>query len=456
MSNTNLWALSPLDGKYHQKIFPLTKYFSEAALIKHRIEIEIRYLIKLSRFKVIRSFSKKEIKLLNQLLELGKQDLEKVKKIESKTHHDVKAVEYFFREKIEKTSLKDISSFIHFALTSEDINNLAYRLMIKSALEKTMLPELKLVLANLAIFSDKNKAMAMLARTHGQAAIPTTLGKEFSVFASRLLKIMKKLTQFQLDGKLNGAVGGYHAMIVAYPKINWLKFSQEFIEDLNLNFIANTTQINPNDDLVGLFSLFHQINSILLDFNQDVWRYISDDCLVQLGKEGHVGSSTMPQKINPIEFENSEGNIILANALFEAFMSKLPVSRLQRDLSASTIRRNYGVAFGHCLLAYTNLLKGLKSIAPNQKKITADLNNNWNILSEALQTVARKKGDEKAYEKAAVFSKKQIITETDWQKMSQQVDAKLVDLTPNSYLGLCEKLTQNTVKEINNFLKKGK
>ncbi|MGD9129236.1 MAG: adenylosuccinate lyase [Candidatus Woesebacteria bacterium] len=455
MSNTRLWALSPLDGKYQNKVSQLQQYFSEAALIKYRVRIEIKYLIKLSQLKIIRFFSKKEIQLLNEILELNNKDLKRVKKIEAKTHHDVKAIEYFIREKIEKTSLKDMSSFIHFALTSEDINNLAYRLMCKSALEKIMLPELRLVLKNISIFAEQNKKIVMLARTHGQAAIPTTLGKEFSVFAVRLLKIMKQLTRFKFDGKLNGAVGAYHAMFVAYPKINWLKFSKEFIEDLHLNFIANTTQINPNDDLTELFSLMHRINSVFLDFDQDIWRYISDDWLVQLGKENHVGSSTMPQKINPIEFENSEGNIVLANVLFEAFMNKLPVSRLQRDLSASTISRNYGLAFAHCLLSYKNFLKGLKSIAPNQKKMEMDLNKNWNILAEALQTVARKKGDIQAYEKVAAFSKKRVINQTDWQNMSQEVDKSLLSLTPSNYLGLCEKLTKKTIRDINNFLKKG-
>jgi len=284
--------------------------------------------------------------------------------------------------------------------------------------------------------------------------MPTTLGKEFSVFAHRLLLITKKLNSFKFSAKFNGAVGGYHALAYSYPKVNWLAFSKEFINSFELEFDSNTTQINASADLVELFSILNQINNILLDLNQDMWRYISDDWIVQTGKKKYIGSSTMPQKINPIEFENSEGNIMLANSLFIMFMQKLPISRLQRDLSSSTVIRNIGSAFTYTLLAYKSLIKGLTHIVPNKINISKDLNKNWNILAEAMQTIARKKGDQKAYEKIANLSKKQVWSRKDWQRISKLVNFKLGLLTPDKYIGLSKELAQETVVKINSFLKK--
>jgi adenylosuccinate lyase len=456
MTSNQINALSPLDGRYFSKTQVLCPYFSEAALIKYRVKIEILYLKQLSEFKVIRKFSAKEKKSLDRIAEVESKDCQLVKKFEKQTHHDVKAVEYFLRQKIEKTSLKDISSFIHFAITSEDINNLAYRLMIKDSLSQLIYPNLKNLLLKLNTFAEQHQALVMLARTHGQAAIPTTLGKELTVFSLRLYKLYQKLDKFKLTGKLNGAVGAYQAMQFSTPQISWPKLSKNLVTSLGFEFNELTTQINPPDDMVELFSMMHQINSILLGLNQDIWRYISDNWLVQKGKQGHVGSSTMPQKINPIEFENSEGNIVMANGMFEIFIRKLPVSRLQRDLSESTVLRNIGSAFGYSLLAYQSLINGLGQLAVNRQQIQKDLNANWAILSEAWQTLARKNGDKQAYEKAVVFSKNKIIDQQSWQQLTIDMDPKLKKLNPDNYLGLSVKLTKKTTQQIKIFLNGGK
>ncbi|MBU0579047.1 adenylosuccinate lyase [Patescibacteria group bacterium] len=452
MDFSSLSSLSPLDGRYHHLTQPLSNIFSEASLVSHRLKIEILYLKTLSQTKIIRSFTKKEISYLDQLQKPTLATIKKIKQIEKKIHHDVKAIEYYLALKLKSSSLKDCISFLHFGLTSADINNLSYRLMISSAHQKILLPQLKKILKTLNQFCTKYHDLPMLARTHGQAAIPTTLGKEISVFSIRLLKQLKKIKDYQLTGKLNGAVGSFHALHFIKPEINWPKFSTDFISSLGLRPNLHTTQINPADDIVDLFNSYHLINSILIDLNQDIWRYISDDWLVQDNKKNQVGSSTMPQKINPIQFENSEGNLTLANGLIETINRKLPISRLQRDLSDSTINRNFGTIFGHSLIAYDNLLKGLNSIKPNQTKIKQDLNKNFNILSEALQTWLRYQQDSKAYQKTAKLIKGQDIKQSDWKKLTENFDKKINSLTPSSYTGLSSKLTLLAIKDINKFL----
>lgn len=458
MDSSELSAISPLDGRYHKITSPLCEYFSESALILHRLIIEITYLQHLSSHKIIRSLSIPETQLLDSLKSPTTHQLKQIKRVESKTHHDVKAVEYYLQTKLTPTTLKDLIPFIHFGLTSEDVNNLSYRLMIQSAHHHILVPHLKTILNSLAEFSSLYASLPMLARTHGQPAIPTTLGKEMSVFATRLLHQLQKLDSTTLTGKLNGAVGSFQALQFAEPRINWVKFSNNFVKHLGLTPHLNTTQSNPADDIINLLHSYHLTNTILLDLCQDIWRYISDNWLIQKGKTKYVGSSTMPQKVNPIEFENSEGNLVLANGLIDTLSRKLPVSRLQRDLSDSTVFRNIGSVFGYSFIAYHNLLKGLPSITPNHTQINYDLNSNWNILGEPLQTFLRKSGNLKAYESIAAKMKGRLITQNDWLRLTRDMPLKVQHLTPQTYIGLAPKLTQQAVKQITKYihLQKGK
>lgn len=445
-------AISPIDGRYKKKTSSLRTHFSEAALISSRIKIEILYLENLSKYKIIRTLTKDELIFLAQLKVLNDEAINRVKEIENETHHDVKAVEYYLREKFTGDSLEDLITFIHFAITSEDVNNLAYRTMFKGALEDVLLPSLTEVLSNLNNLILNYSNTPILARTHGQAAIPTTFGKEFAVFAERLLPLLMELKDFRFHGKFSGAVGGYQAMKLSYQDINWPEFSEEIVGSLGFDLARVTTQICPPDDLIKLFSIFNRLNGIFLDLNQDIWHYISDGWLMQKGKEKFVGSSTMPQKINPIEFENSEGNLIMANAIFEAMMRKLPISRLQRDLSESTVLRNVGSAFAYCLLAYKSLSEGLSKLTVNEEETSRSLHANYNILAEAWQTLARKNGDQKAYEKVALLSKNKIINKENWQLITKGMPEELQKLTPNNYLGLSNDLAKETAKKVKNFL----
>lgn len=442
--NQSLTALTSLDGRYQSQVAELQEYFSEAALIKARLQVEIHYLFYLSQQKIIRSLSATEKKSLTRLLKPSLADCENIKKLESETKHDVKAVEYFLQQKI----APDLIPYLHFGLTSEDVNNLAYRYMTKGALGKVIIPQLIKLLQNVVNKVESTKTVVMLARTHGQPAVPTTFGKELAVFASRLFQQLIKLQHFHFDGKFSGAVGGYHAWVVTDSQRNWISFSQEFIRSLGFEPVAISTQINPEDDLVELFGIFTHLNTILIGLTQDIWRYISDGWLLQLGKVNDVGSSTMPQKINPIEFENAEGNLQLANALFGEFQRSFPVSRLQRDLSGSTVKRSVGTAFGHSLIAYRNLARAVAKLEPDRQKMEQDLTANWNILSEALQTVARTQGDPTAYEKVAKASKNKVWTKKEWQKLAREISPELVDLTPSTYLGLSVELAERVVTTI--------
>ena len=447
-------AINPLDGRYFEKTRELAPYFSEQALMKYRVIMEGEYFIALSasRKTALRKLSVSEIKKIRSLYDLSEKDFAQIKTIEKKTNHDVKAVEYFIKEKLSKTSLKDSLEWVHFALTSEDTNNIAYALILSDSLEQVMIPSISKNISELNILAKKYKNLPMLARTHGQSASPTTFGKEMRVYALRLEKRLIGLKSIQIEAKLNGATGNYNAYHVAYPKVNWGLFSKKFIEGFNKNRTqklkqnAVTTQIECHDSYVAIFDTLRRINTILLDFNQDMWRYISDDWIGQIPKRGETGSSTMPHKINPIDFENSEGNLGLANALFEFFARKLPISRLQRDLSDSTVERAFGTAFGHSYLAYNSLLRGLSKIKINEIKIKEDLNNHPEVITEAIQTILRREGTDMPYEKLKELSRGKKITMNDIHKfindlkVNDKVKKELLKISPENYTGLASKL----------------
>ncbi len=433
--------ISPIDGRYFLQTDTLSNYFSEYALFKYRVEIELKYLIFLSKEKIARKITKKEEKQIREVYEkFSLEDAQKIKELEIKTKHDVKAVEYFIRHKFAQTSLFNMKNWIHFGLTSYDINDNAYRLMIKAAGEEIIVPEINGLVIILESIARKYIKLPMLGRTHGQSAIPTTFGKEIAVFSSRIKKELTTLSKIELYGKFGGSIGNWNSLKFVFPEKKWPAISTKFLKDLGLNHSKVTTQIAPPEDIIEIFQSFIRTNNILIDFNQDTWRYISDDWVVQKGKEKDVGSSTMPQKINPIEFENSEGNLIMANGLFETFSRKLPISRLQRDLSDSTVLRNIGVAFAHSLIAYKSCLKGLESISPNKQKILQDLNEDWSILSEALQTILRKEGKTDAYESVATKIRGKKMDKNGWLKLiyslniSKQSKNKLKNLTPENYI----------------------
>ena len=447
--------INPLDGRYYEKTKVLAPYFSEQALMKYRVMMEIRYLIALSLSgKVgLRKFTQSEVKVLTDLYEkFDDSGYDKIKNFEATTNHDVKAVEYFIKEKIGKTSLKDSIEWVHFATTSEDTNNIAYALILSDSLEKVIVPEINKIITELNILAKKYKNLPMLARTHGQPASPTTFGKEMKVYASRLEKNLKVLKAIKIEAKLNGATGNWNAHTVAYPLVNWPDFSKKFIEDFNKNrsqkLEANifTTQIECHDNYVMIFDALRRVNTVLLDFNQDMWRYISDGWVTEMPKAGEVGSSTMPHKINPIDFENSEGNLGIANALFEFFARKLPISRLQRDLSDSTVERSFGTAFGHSLLAYVMLSKGLRKISVNENKIKEELSSHPEIIAEAIQTVLRRENYPIPYEALKELTRGKVVEMKDFTKfiealnVSPKIKSELKKITPLSYTGLASKL----------------
>jgi len=451
-------SISPIDGRYRKTAEPMAEFFSESALMKYRIIVESEYFIALSTAKLVRKFSDKETKLIRSLYNLSLADAQIISDIETKgykqikaTDHDVKAVEYFIKDKLANTSLKDCTEWIHFALTSEDTNNLAYGLMLRDALGKSILPTITTIIQKITALAHKHKNLSMLARTHGQSASPTTFGKEFKVFATRIKKQSDILQNIGISAKLNGATGNYNAHVVAFPKVDWIKFSKTFISQLNKQLVTShlplvtnthTTQIEPHDSYIEIFDCLRRINSILIDFNQDIWRYVSDEWIVQTPAEGTIGSSTMPHKINPIKFENSEGNLGMANAMFEHFGRKLPISRLQRDLSDSTVQRNFGVALSHCLIAYDYLLKGLSRITVNEKKVKEDLNKHPEVVAEAIQTVLRREGVKMPYEKLKTLTRGRQVTLADIHQFIDSLDVndkvkkELKSFTPENYTGL--------------------
>ncbi|OGG13042.1 adenylosuccinate lyase [Candidatus Gottesmanbacteria bacterium RIFCSPHIGHO2_01_FULL_39_10] len=453
MDEQRLKAISLLDGRNWDKVKVISDYFSEYALIKYRIRVEVSYLIFLSqKTKLLRKLTPKEISLLNSIWqEFTIENGTRVKEIEKKINHDVKAVEYLLREKLEKTSMKDILEFIHFGLTSYDVNIPAYALMLKEYRQDVTLPTLNNLTRSLKLIINETKSMHMLARTHGQPALPTTMGKEIAVFYHRLEKEIYILKKIKIEGKLTGAVGNFNSFYFIDPGFNWLQFSKSFILSLDLSPNLITTQILPYDSWIQLFDSIKRINNILLGLATDIWWYISFEYFIQKKKENEVGSSTMSHKINPITFENAEGNLGLANSMFEFFCRKLSYSRLQRDLSDSTVKRDFGLAFGFSLLAWDSLLSGLERIRPNPHKMKEDLDKHWEIFSEGIQTYLRFKGYNNAYEilkektRGKVLNKVEIHKLVDNLPIKDEDKKKLKIQDLSEYSGLAEKLTDLTL-----------
>lgn len=447
MSLSVITALSPLDGRYFAKVEALRQYFSEFALIRYRVQVEIEWFIALSdeaNITEVPSLPSQAKTFLDQLSNnFSVIDAERVKTIEAITNHDVKAIEYWLKELLAKNpEIAQSMEFIHFACTSEDINNLAYALMLQSSREHVMLPALDRIISRLVDLAHQLADVPMLARTHGQPATPTTLGKELANVIYRLQRGRKKLAEVSILGKINGAVGNYNAHLSAYPDIDWETFARQFVEKLGLEFNPYTTQIEPHDMVAELFDAYARINTILLDLNRDIWGYISLGYFKQKMKANEVGSSTMPHKVNPIDFENAEGNLGIANALLRHFSEKLPISRWQRDLTDSTVLRNIGVALGHTLLAYDSCLKGLNKLDVNLIKLQDDLDNAWEILAEPIQTVMRRYQIANPYEqlKALTRGKEGITQEALHQfinnlKIPESEKTRLLALKPSNYLG---------------------
>jgi len=443
-----LTSISPLDGRYNKAVEELTEYFSEPALMYYRIKVEIEYLIALGDEKGIKelpAFSKTEqVKLRNIYKNFNSSAAQKVKDIEEITNHDVKAVEYYLQGRLKKS----LHPWIHFALTSEDVNNLSYSLMWQDGLNQVYLPALKTVNKELKKLARKYKNVSMLALTHGQPATPTSLGKEFAVFAGRLQRQLQHIKSHRLLGKLSGATGTWAAHATSYPNINWISFSKRFVKSLGLEPNLITTQIESNDSLAESYHNLIRVNTILLDFCCDIWLYISRGVFGQKTKSGEVGSSTMPHKVNPIQFENAEGNLGIANAYLSHLAQTLPVSRMQRDLSGSTIIRNQGVPVAHSLLACKNIVKGIDRLTVNRKKIREELDNHWEVLAEAIQTTLRKSGDRLPYERLKNLTRGQKITQEDIQAFVQSLDLPkkekqtLLDLTPENYTGLAARIVE--------------
>lgn len=454
MNSSAIIALSPLDGRYQTKVEPLRFYFSEFALIRYRVQVEVSWLKALSNdpgVVEIPPFSNETNAQLDVLVKnFSVSDGEAIKAIEAITNHDVKAVEYWLKQILaDNAEVAKAAEFIHFACTSEDINNLSHGLMLKSSLEQVMLPALNKIIARLVELAHQLADVPMLARTHGQPATPTTLGKEMANAVYRLQRGKKQLATVAILGKINGAVGNYNAHLSAYPDLDWEKFAQLFVENLGLEFNPYTTQIEPHDTMAELFDAYARINTILLDLNRDIWGYISLGYFKQKTKADEVGSSTMPHKVNPIDFENSEGNLGIANALLRHLSEKLPVSRWQRDLTDSTVLRNMGVALGHTLLAYDSCLKGLNKLDVNPAQLLVDLDNTWEVLAEPIQTVMRRYGAANPYEqlKALTRGKGGITQETlhqfihDLNIPAEEKD-RLLAMTPRNYIGQASALAR--------------
>ena len=442
-------AISPIDGRYADKTKELSPYFSEYALIKYRIYIEIHYLLKLSNqisYKGSNLIATNKESILNILSKFDLHEAEKIKKIEITTNHDIKAVEYYLKDKFNEMGLAEVAEWIHFGLTSQDINNTAIPLSIKEYLGNIYLPNIENLSLKIRGMEDSWFNIPLLARTHGQPASPTTLGKEMGVFASRIKVQLEQLKKIPLNGKFGGATGNFNAHYVAYPNINWHIFAEEFLSSIGLERSKPTTQIEHYDNLAALFHNLQRINTILIDFSRDIWTYISMDYFKQKTIAGEIGSSAMPHKVNPIDFENAEGNLGVANAIFQHLAEKLPISRLQRDLTDSTVLRNTGVPFAHTLIAFKSIEKGISKLLVQEEKIAGDLNNNWMVVSEAIQTILRREGYPKPYEALKELTRgvNQISEKDIHQFIEQlQVDAnikkELKNISPFNYVGKAEK-----------------
>ena len=441
-----LSSIGPIDGRYSKKTEELKDYFSEAALIKYRILVEVKYFIGLSK-SGIKNFEpigeELSSKLVSWAENISLEDCEAVKKHESVTNHDVKAVEYFIKDNIGNFGIDEAKEWIHFGLTSQDINNTSFPMMIRDSLEKVIVPNLNQVISRLKELEKEYDGIPMLARTHGQPASPTTLGKEFRVFRERLENQVSQLSSLKLYAKFGGATGNFNAHKVALGEIDWIAFANNFVEkDLGLKRYQTTTQIAHYDDLSGLFDLLKRINIIFIDLCRDIWTYIAMDYFKQKVVKGEVGSSAMPHKVNPIDFENAEGNFGMANAIYEFLSSKLPISRLQRDLTDSTVLRNVGVPFSHSLIAFKSLLKGLSKLDLNKAKLNEDLENNMAVLAEAIQTVLRREGYPKPYEALKELTRgnsritREVIDDfVDSLNVSEEVKSEIKLITPSNYTG---------------------
>ena len=447
MNEFKLDSISPIDGRYFDKTKVLNKYFSEKALIFYRLKVEIEYFISLCKTGIpqLKNFDSKKFKKLRKIYqEFSHEDAIEIKKIEKVTNHDVKAVEYFIKKKFDLLKLSEHREFIHFGLTSQDINNTAIPLSIKDFLEEVYIPMINNLLSSINKNCEDLKDITIISRTHGQPASPTKLGKEFRVFWTRITNQLSTLKKIPNSAKFAGAVGNFNAHKVAYPKIDWKEFGQNFIEnELNLNYSFPTTQIEHYDSLAALFDNCRRINNILLDMSLDIWTYISHDYFKQKIIKGEVGSSAMPHKVNPIDFENAEGNIGLANSIFDFLSNKLPKSRLQRDLSDSTVLRNIGVPFGHSLISFESILKGLNKIYVNEEKINQDIEENWIVVSEAIQTILRREGYNRPYEiikeltrNNQKIDKKSIHKFIDKLKVSDTIKKELKQISPYNYTGI--------------------
>ncbi len=446
MDLSALSAVSPIDGRYGSKTSALRSIFSEFGLIKYRVLVEVRWLQKLAehtQISEITPFSKEADDVLNAIVsQFSEEDAGRIKAIEATTNHDVKAVEYFIKEKIESNEeLVKVTEFVHFACTSEDINNLSHALMLKAGRDDVVIPYMEQVTDAICKLAHEHSDLPMLSRTHGQTASPTSLGKEMANVVARLRRQMKQIKQVEMLGKINGAVGNYNAHLSAYPEIDWAENAQVFIEGLGLTFNPYTTQIEPHDYIAELFDGIARFNNILLDFDRDIWAYISNGYFKQRTIAGEVGSSTMPHKVNPIDFENSEGNLGMANAIMGHLAQKLPVSRWQRDLTDSTVLRNMGVGLGYSLIAYQASLKGITKLEVNPARIAEDLDKAYEVLAEPIQTVMRRFGIEQPYEKLKAFTRGKAITKemtiefVDSLELPQAQKDALKALTPATYTG---------------------
>ncbi|MGO4378921.1 adenylosuccinate lyase [Pseudoduganella sp. RAF19] len=450
---STLSALSPLDGRYASKTDKLRPILSESGFMHHRVKVEIAWLQALSQagFAEIKPFSASATALLDKLAaEFTEADAARIKEIEAVTNHDVKAVEYWLKEKVKDVpELVAASEFIHFACTSEDINNTSHGMMLKAARDGVMVPALNGLVAKLTEIAHANAELPMLSRTHGQTASPTTLGKEFANVIARLQRAIERIAKVEILGKMNGAVGNYNAHLSAYPSFDWPAFSKNVIEQrLGLVFNPYTIQIEPHDYMAELFDAFARANTILLDLNRDIWTYVSLGYFKQKLKAGEIGSSTMPHKVNPIDFENSEGNLGLANAVLKHLSEKLPVSRMQRDLTDSTVLRNIGVGFGYTLLAYDSCLRGLNKLEVNPARLEADLDANWEVLAEPVQTVMRRYGIENPYEQLKELTRGKGISKDALREfinglaIPQEAKDGLLAMTPSNYVGIAAQLAK--------------
>ena len=446
MELSALTAVSPVDGRYGSKTVALRSIFSEFGLIKYRVQVEVRWLQKLAECDLIAevpALSADANAALNSITDnFSEADAARIKAIESTTNHDVKAVEYFLKEKVaDNAELHAVSEFIHFACTSEDINNLSHALMLTEARETILLPYCEKLIDSLTVLAKEYAAVPLLSRTHGQPASPSTMGKEFANVVVRLRRQMLQIANVEILGKINGAVGNYNAHISAYPDVDWNEFSEEFVTSLGVVWNPYTTQIEPHDYIAELYDAIARFNTIILDFDRDIWGYICLGHFKQKTIAGEIGSSTMPHKVNPIDFENSEGNIGIANALFNHLSAKLPVSRWQRDLTDSTVLRNLGVAIGYSIIAYESTLKGISKLQLNEEALLADLDRNWEVLAEPIQTVMRRYGIEKPYEKLKELTRGRRVDGPAMQEfidtleLTDAVKAELKLMTPANYIG---------------------